>query len=248
MLDEWGVPLAVMGLVAATLLLAAVHRRYQAHQAKVRAAVRQIEHQLVLTLSALDDLAGVPLSREIRVLLRADVLARYRRIAKLHRAYPNLRQRIADAETSLHAQGEPLPGGVGVITDVQTYRRYYRALEALVAVVCHGATLQPIPRDVRSIFARELGERRAEVASRFHLVEARRLEIAGDLIKGRAHLTTLMQLLRGHGTRTPFVQAFYDEAEQALVAFGHRAFESRADTGAIAQASGARARTAQSAG
>ena len=225
MLDEWGVPLAVMGLVAATLFLAAIHRRYQSHQAQVRAAVRRIENRLRLIAGALDDLNGVPLSREIRVLLRADVLAGYRRIAKLHRSYPAIRQRIAEAETALHAQGDPLSNGVGVISDEQTFRRYAKALDELISLIRHGATLQPIPGDVRKIFNRELGDRRAEVFSRFHLVEARRLEKAGEISKGRAHLTTLLQLLRTAGPMTPFVEALYQEAEQALVALGRRAFE-----------------------
>ena len=224
-LDDWGVLLAVMGLVAAMLFLAAIHRRYQSHQAEVRSAVRRIENQLLATVGALDDLNGVPLSREIRVLLRADVLARYRRIARFHPRYPSIRQHIAEAETALHAQGEPLSSGVGVISDEQTFRRYARALEELVRVVRHGATLQPIPSDVRSIFNRELGERRAEVFARFHLVEARTLEKAGEISKGRAHLTTLMQLLCRTAPMTPFVQALYEEAEQALVALGRRAFE-----------------------
>lgn len=223
--DEWGVSLAVLGLVSALLALAAMHHRYLANQVKVRAVVRQIESCLLPVSSALGDLRSVPLSRELRVLLRADVLGRYRRIARLYRRYPMIRQRIAEAETALRAEGEPPGSGVGAIDGEQTFRRLSAALDALLDVIRHGATLQPIPRDVREIFVRELGERRAEVLSRFHLVEARRLETAGNITKGRAHLTTLGHQLRRSCPSTPFVRALYEEAEQALIAIGQRTAE-----------------------
>jgi hypothetical protein len=220
-------PLAVLGLLAATLLLAAINHRYQRYQAEVRAAVRRFEARLLQITEALAALGPVPLSRELRVLLRADVLARYQRIARLYRRYPDIRQRLAEAETALHAEGD-LPGrNVGPIDSEQSFRRFTSSLDNLIDIIRHGALLQPVPRDVREIFVRELGERRAEVMARFHLVEARRLEQQGDLTKARAHLTTLMQRLRRLGPSTPFVQALYDEAEQALVALGRRAFETQ---------------------
>lgn len=229
MLDDFGVPLAVLGLVATMLFLAGVHHRYQRHQADVRVAVRRFESGLLQIAEALGALAPVPLSRELRVLLRADILARYRRIARLYRSYPEIKRLIAEAETALHAEGD-LPGrSVGAIESELAFRRYKSSLDSLIDVIHHGALLQPVPRDVRGIFERELGERRAEVMARFHLVEARRLEKSGDITNGRAHLTTLMQRLRRAGPSTPFVQALYDEAEQALVALGRRAFERDAE-------------------
>lgn len=244
LLDDFGVPLAVLGLVGATLFLAGVHQRYQRHQAEVRAAVRRFESGLLKIAGPLSELGPVPLSRELRVMLRADILARYQRIARLYRAYPDIKRLIAEAETALHAEGE-LPGrSVGAIESEHAFRRYKSSLDSLIEVIHHGALLQPVPRDVRGIFERELGERRAEVMARFHLVEARRLERAGDISNGRAHLTTLMQRLRREGPSTPFVQALYDEAEQALVALGRRAFEhddapGDVATEAVAQDSGA---------
>jgi hypothetical protein len=225
LLEEWGVLLAVLGLLAATLFLASVHQRYQRHQAEVRAAVRRCESTLLLIGGALSDLGPVPLSRELRVLLRADILARYRRIARLYRGYPDIRQRVAEAETALHAEGD-LPGNnLGPIENEQVFRRFTSALDGLHDIVRHNRMLQPLPADVRGIFERELGERRAEVMARFHLVAARQLEQDGDLTKARAHLTTLMQRLRRMGPSTPFVKALYAEAEQALVDLGRRAFE-----------------------
>jgi len=118
-----------------------------------------------------------------------------------------------------------MAGGVGTIDNEQQFRQRLAALDALLETVHYNALCQPLPRDVRMIFERELGERKAEVLARFHLVEARRLEAKGELTKGRTHLTTLMQRLRRQGPATEFVKALYAETEQALVELGRRAFE-----------------------
>ncbi len=231
LLEEWGVPLAVSGMLLATLFMAWVLRRHQAYRARMRSAVGRLEGNLLRITHGLAALGAVPLSRELRVTLRGDVLARYRAIARQYRGYPAIRQKIAAAEAAAGSEGAPVNTGVGAIDDEQTFRRTSRAIDDLVDIVGHGATLQPIPRDVRVIFLRELGERRAEVLSRYHLVEARRCEDRHELARGRAHLTTLMHHLRQRGPRTPFVQQLQHEAEQALATIGHRNDSAAASTG-----------------
>lgn len=222
LLEEWGVPLAVCGMLLSTLVMASMLRGHQAQRARIRSAVRGLEGNLLRIANALAALGAVPLSRELRVTLRGDVLARYRAIAKLYRGYPAIKQKIAAAEAAAGSEGAPVKTGVGAIDDEQTFRRITKAIDDLIDIVGHGATLQPIPRDVRAIFMRELGERRAEVLSRYHLIEARHCEDRHELARGRAHLTTLMHHLRQRGPRTPFVQQLQHEAEQALVTIGHR--------------------------
>ena len=75
------------------------------------------------------------------------------------------------------------------------------------------------------IFERELGERKAEVLARFHLVEAHRWQGLGDLSQSRSHLTMLMQKLSRQGPSTPFVKALYSEAEQAMFELNRKVFE-----------------------
>lgn len=225
MLEEWGIPLAVMGLLGATLVLASLHHRYQLHQVEVQSQVRRLEHGLLRTKEALDQLGMVPLSRELRVLLRADVLARYQRIARLFRRYPEVRTRIVEAESVLQSEGPSGGAGVGPIADQQTLTRFTASLNTLHEVVRHGDLLQPLPPDVRMIFERELGERKAEVLARFHLVEAHRWQGLGDLSQSRSHLTMLMQKLSRQGPSTPFVKALYSEAEQAMFELNRKVFE-----------------------
>ena len=217
---EWSVGLSVLGLLAGMLLLASLHFRRQCHRAAMHATVGQIEAGARTVEHALDELRGVRLSRELRVTLRTEALARYRRIGRLYPRYPAIRRRIADAEVALQAEGEPLPVGVGPIDGDAAFRRLDAALGQLMRLVGYQTTWQPIPADVRAIFHRELGERRAEVWARFHLVEAARQTVSGHPLRARTHLTTLMHGLRRNGPRTPFVNALYQEAEQALVDAG----------------------------
>lgn len=219
-LEDWGVPLVVVAMLLATLLLAAVLSRYQAHQAAVRVVVRRLETGLLQIRGALEQLGGVPLSRELRVTLRGEVLARYQRIRRLCRSYPDIARRISEAEQALSAEGAPGSNGVGPIDNEQVFRGIHQAMNDLIAVIERGDTLQPIPRDVRVIFRRELGERHAELLARFHLVTAQRLENEGKLSRARAHLTTLMQLLRRRCPTTAFVQELINETERMLAQLG----------------------------
>jgi DNA repair ATPase RecN len=209
-------------MLLATLFMASVLNRYQAHQARLRAAVRRLEGGLLRTTDALAKLGAVPLSRELRVTLRGDVLARYQRIRRLYRRYPDIARRIAEAEQAMNAEGAPTSDGVGAIEDEQAFRSMNGAIKELIAVIEQGDTLQPIPTDVRKIFRRELGERHAEVMARFHLVAARRYSDDRDLTRARAHLTTLLQLLRRYAPKTPFVAELVSETQTTLGQLGRK--------------------------
>lgn len=217
-IEQWGVPLAVLGMLLAMLFMAAVVKRYQTHLAVVRTSVQRIEQGLKVLLDSLEALRSVPLSRELRVLLRADVLARLQRIARLYRRYPGISTRIAEAEAALNAEGAPPANGVGPIDDERVFRQMLKAFDSLLDMIANRTTLKPIPGDVCKIFRRELGERRAEVNARFHLVQSMKLHRSGETTRARTHLTTLMQVLRSRGPSTDFVRELYGEAEAALKA------------------------------
>lgn len=221
-LEQWGVPLAVLGMLMLMLFMAAVLNRYQAHQVLVRAAVHRLEQGLGGIARALDELAGVPLSQEMRVTLRTEIMARYRKIQRLCRRYPGISDRVRAAENAVSAQGAAVQSGVGPIESEQAMRRMVSALDQLTGLIACGDMLQPVPRDVRVIFRRELGERRAEVLARYYLVEASRCENSGQANRARGKLTTLMQMLRQRGPGTGFVRELYNEAEAALTALTER--------------------------
>jgi hypothetical protein len=219
---EWGMPLVVMGMLLAMLFMAALVNRYQAHQARVRVSVRRARARIDGISQCLTELAGVPLSRELRVALRSEILARYQHVRRLAPRYPDIAAMIRSAENALQGEGARPSRGVGPLEDDQAFRTTVAALDALIDTIEQADTIQPIPRDVRVIFCRELGERRAEVMARFHLVQAGRCERDGKMTGARGHLTTLLHILRERGPSTDFVRELFAEAEAALIALTDR--------------------------
>lgn len=215
-LQEWGAPVAVLCLLAATLLMATLAKRHQAFQTAQGARVRALIAGAGKVERALDALRRVPLSRELRVALRSDLLARYRYIARRQRRDPGVRQKLKDAEAAVEREGPPPAGGVGPLVDHQAYQNTMAALDALLGVLRAGETFQAMPDDVRAIFCRELGERRAEVAARYYFSQSKRYEKAGDLARARGQLKSLKQVLIGHGQSTPFIRELHAEAGSAL--------------------------------
>lgn len=229
LLEQWGVPLAVLGMLLLTLLMAAVLSRYQAYQADVRVSVRHLYAHAAELVAALGELGRVPLSRELRLTLRSEVLATYRKIRKLNRRCPGIAEETRKAENALNAEGAPPAGGVGPMETEQVFHKTIAALDCLSSTLGRGGTLQPVPADVRAIFLRELGERRAEAMSRHHLVEAKRHDEPGNTTSARTHLMALMQVLRQRGPSTDFVRELYAEAESALSGLNER--QLKLDTG-----------------
>jgi hypothetical protein len=217
MSDEYaGVLVAVAGLIAALVALTWLQQRYQLFRVRIASAVQPLERGALAIEVALQALRRVPLSRELRVLLRAEVLQRLRRIQRLHRGYPGLRERLVDAERSLEGEGTSQGSGIGAIDDEATYQRINAALETLSGIIGRNQLLQPIPFDVRAIFLRQLGERKAELMARYHLVGARRSAAKGNASTARSHVMTLLNALRHQVPQTPFVRALRQEAETLL--------------------------------
>lgn len=215
-LSQWGVPLAVLAMSMLTLVLGVAVNRYQTYQTDVRAVVRRLESGTAELVAALAALGRVPLSKELRLVLRSEVLARYRRIRRLYRRYPGIVERIGQAERALGVEGPRPAGGVGVIDGEKAFRKTVSSLDCLSQVLGRGQMLQPLPADVRAIFRKELGERRAEVMSRFHLVAASRYERQGLENRARTHLIALLQGLRQRGPSTEFVRQLHAEAQATL--------------------------------
>lgn len=213
---DMAMPLAVLAMVVGTLVMAAIVRQHQQHRARIGIAIRRYEAGAREIDAALARLRDVPLSHELRTLFRGEVYARYRRIQRLFRRYPGIQQRVSDAESQIGVQGPTPAGGVGPVENEDALRELLAAIDGLASFLRDGALVQGVPADVRQVLCRELGERRAEVIARYHLVRSRQREQENDLARARGHLTTLMQILRNRGPSTEFVRSLYHESEDAL--------------------------------
>ncbi len=216
-IEEWGVHLAVSGLVLALLLMTAIAQRYQAYQATVGAMVAQIAQRADRLEKALGMLTTVPLSRELRLTLRSEIAACWRRVGKLRRRYPDIAAIIERADAALQQEGPTSSAGVGPLAGQRAFLDTVAAIDELIDLLRRAATLKPVPADVRRIFVRELGERRAEVHARYHMGQSHRCRSQGDLSTARSHLTRLMHVLRERGPSTEFVRELNRETEKALM-------------------------------
>jgi hypothetical protein len=214
--NEMAMPLTVLAMVAGTLVMAAIVRQHQQHRARIGIAIRRYDAGAREIDAALTRLREVPLSPELRTVFRGEIYARYRRIQRLFRGYPGIRQRVLDAESQVGAQGPSASGGVGPVESDGALRELLAAIDTLASFLKGSGLVQTVPADVRQVLCRELGERRAEITARYHLVHARLREQESDLTRARGHLTTLMQTLRSRGPSTEFVRSLYHEAEEAL--------------------------------
>lgn len=218
--EQWRMPIAVLGLVLCTLLAAAILKRYQEYKSYQRVRVRRFANQLTQVEDALAELKVVPLSKPLRAALRGDVYQRYKLLAKLHRRYPDIERRISEARSRLNAEGEASASSVPPIEDETQYRRLIDAFDNLVGCLDTANASAGLSADQRRAFLYELRERRAEVAARFHIVQAHRLSEQRDLRRARQHLHTLMVTLQRRGPNSDFVRALYHEAAELHAQYG----------------------------
>lgn len=216
MTGNWGVPLAVIGLVVLLLVMAGLVKRYQIHLATIRENVRRLEAPLPALRVALDNLSGVPLSRELRVMLRNDELARHQAVQRLVPKHPQIARQISETRARRDAEGPKPDLGIRSVESEQDLRRLLDAIDHVHDYIASGAPLPHLRAEESKVFREELGERRAEILSRFHLVAASRLLDANDTSHARQHVNTLMHTLRDRGPNTEFIRQLYGEAEHML--------------------------------
>jgi hypothetical protein len=217
--DQWRMPMAVLGLVLCTLLASAFLKHYQEYKSYQRARVRRIANTLKMVEQALAELKVIPLSQPLRTALRGEVYKRYKLLGKLHRRYPDIERRVNEARSRLNGEGAGTASSVPPIEDEQQFRRLIGAFDGLTGYLQTAGSANSLSAEQRRAFAYELRERRAEVAARFHIVQAHRLRERGDMRRARQHLHTLMITLHRRGPNNDFVRALYHEATELHTAF-----------------------------
>ncbi len=225
----WLMPAVVLGLIVSLLVAASLVRRYQQHKAQQRARVRRIGSLVLLVENALPSLSAVPLARDLRVSLRQEVVQGYRAIRKMHPRYPHINQRIKEAQTRLDGEGPDSAGSVPPIEDEQQFNQLLSAVDQLLDYLNVARFATGSSANQRALFAQHLGERRAEIMARYHIVQAHRCEERGDMRKARQHLQTLLGALHRRGPNTDFVRELFHEAEQMQFNLGRATFQRDAE-------------------
>lgn len=211
--EEWMMAVVVLGLVLALLLASTVVQSYQRYKAEQRARLRRTLSTIGLVENALEKLRTVPLSKELRLLLRGDVYDRFKLVRKIHPGYPGLGQLLQQARSRLDSEPSDMAASVPPVQDQEQFMSLKQALDELIDYLGRGVAGKGQAAKQREQMLRELKERNAEVLASFHIVQASRSREQGDTRLALRHLHTLMEQLGTRGPNTEFVRQLYLEAE-----------------------------------
>lgn len=215
MLEDWRMPLAILGLIVVLLMMAGLARRYQEYQAIQRERLRRLVGMIESLESALDVLNRVPLGFELRSALRGDIHRAWLRVQAIDRNYPQLARRLGEAAARIKGDSGVTSGRVPAVEDYPSCQRQVDALDRILAHLRSGnGETSRSQRAAHPGWRQEVRERRAEVLARFHVVAARRAQQGGNKGEATAHLQRLLEELARRGPDTDFVRDLYAEAER----------------------------------
>lgn len=206
---------AVAGMIILTIFAASLVTSYNTSQQLRRMRIRQ----LVLGVHRLEEvqqqLVGIALPRDIRLLIRRDILARYRAIKRVHSHYPDIDRQIREARQKLDAEGPDSGPAMPVPPNTQVYEQWINGLTELVQMLRFGSTHEPVPLSQRAVLLQLLLERQVECLYGHHMNEVDKLKQEGREISARSRIQTMQDLIRSLGIHTPRVEELLDESEKA---------------------------------
>lgn len=206
---------AVTGMVVLAVLTASLVTRYQQSQQQRRARIRQLMAGVHRLEELLQRLAGISLPGDVRILLRRDILARYRAVRRVYRGYPGVDRLIQQAEQRLNAEAPDAGAVLPVPPDTLTFEQWISGLHEVIEMVRYGRLLEPVPLTTRSGLLQQLLEREAECLYGHHMNEADKFKQADRMTQARSRVQLAQELIRGLGVRTERVNGLLGEAEQA---------------------------------
>jgi hypothetical protein len=223
-------PLVVMGLVGSTLILAALASRHQQQQQVRRSVIQRMETAIRRVDEALATLAQVPVPAEVRMVLRRDILDRYRMIGQVCRRCPGLTEQLDAAAAALRAiTDEPATSAVPLAADEDELTRWIAALEELGEVCGRGGTIHPLSGERSQSCRQRLGECIADVAARFFVHRYKRL--VGELAPEAAEVERqrLSSLLSTRCPDTPHVRSLRQAVGELIDSPGEEIVEAAPD-------------------
>lgn len=206
---------AVLGMVVLTILAASMVSAYQRHLAIKRQRIQRLLHGAQRGERLLTQLAGVSLPRDIRLMLRNDVLDRYRAVSMLHKSYPGIEQMIQQAQQRINAEGIDAGQVLPVPANEEVFEQWQVCIAELFELLKGKGLLRPQAPDVCQTYREQLLERQAECLFGHFMNMADQLKQSGREMVARNRIQQLSELLRALGLHTKRVNALIEQAEEA---------------------------------
>lgn len=219
---EFSMLFAVLVMLAVMLFASSLLKKYQAHKALLRTKVRRIEKGISYIENALNALQKIPIPEGLNTTLRQDLFDRYQDLQVVFPSFPDINKKLREAKLKLQTES---PADIEEVPFLETEDSLGEITRAIDEVVYYLDSIRPLKQalssDVIANYKSALGERRAEVISRYLLTLSSRAEQQGNREEAKGYLNRLLSILRTRGPNSDFVRQLYGEAEQQLHALNH---------------------------
>lgn len=213
--DHLTLPAAVLGMAVLTLMAAGLFSTYQRAQAHKRLRIQGLLRGVQRDEALLEQLSGVSLPREIRVLLRQDIRDRYRLIARIHPRYPEVQRMVEQAEQRRSAEGSDVGNTLPVADSAMALDRWQAGFRELLGILHNGALIKPFPAEMRERYRAQVLERQAECLFGFFMNQADKYKGEGRVTVARNQVQQLTEQLRIVPARSERVLELMEQAEEA---------------------------------
>jgi hypothetical protein len=205
----------VCGMALLTVLTASLVSSYHKSQQQRRARIRQLMAGILRLEGLLQSLAEVSLPREARLLLRRDILARYRTLRRVHRGYPAIDSLIRQAQNRCDSEGPDAGVVLPVPPGQEVFELWIGGLREVTDIVRYGRLHEPVPVSGRNGMLQQLLERQAECLYGHHMNQADKLKQAGRTLNARSRIQGMQEQIRSLGVHSERVDELMREAEKA---------------------------------
>lgn len=186
--------LAVIGLVVLALFVASLYRKYQESQAIRRQRIAMLLAGVEQLERVLDRIHTLGLSRELRVLLRGDLVRRLRAVQAVFPGYPGIQGRIRQARSQMDAEGPAAPARQQS-TDKAMLSEQLNALAELRHILTAGGLSKALDGPALQGFLSELDAARLRIQFDYHLAMYEAYRSADSTAQARSHLMALGKLV-----------------------------------------------------
>jgi len=213
--DNLTIPVAVIGMAVLTVIAAGLFSSYQRGQAYKRLRLQRLMQGIQRIEVLLEQLAGVSLPRDIRVLLRQDIHDRYRLVARLYARYPQVGNLIAQSEQRRNAEGSDVGKVLPVPEDYAAFEQWQLGFSELLTIIQTDGLLRSQPAHLRQRYRVQLLERQAESLFGHFMNQADKCKADDRPSVARSQIQQLTERLRAFEIKTERTKELLTQAEEA---------------------------------
>ncbi len=204
--------LGIAGLLILFVIVASAAQKYQAWQVQKEMVLRRMLNAVRQLEDIFEMLQGAALPKQLVILLRKEVLARYVAMRQIHKGIKGIAEDIEMAQRKLQSSESMGEAGRQVASDRNVLNRYVSGLTSLIEFMQTSGRIAGMNGEDKKRFVNDLADLRAGYLNDFHSREAQGLAEQEMWSDASAHLKELLHFLSSHGPATAYVTEIYKKA------------------------------------